>query len=163
MNRHRLLVAASMTMVIVAVAAALLVDRPEQTPYQVAARVSAEVMSPYCEGVTLRECASPQADALREQVLTWAGEGLREPEIMARLVSEYDAAIVASPGLSGSGLWAWLGAALIVAGALFVGATRMRRFAPTSPSEISPGASRDAPPRHLTKRLEQELEQLRQG
>ena len=69
-----------------------------QSPEDVAARVSEEVMSPFCDGVTLHDCPSGAADALRRRIVSMARSGMTEEQIVSALKTEYGNRIEPSPG-----------------------------------------------------------------
>jgi cytochrome c-type biogenesis protein CcmH/NrfF len=79
-------------------------DSPEQT----ATEISQRIMSPYCPGVTLHDCSSGQAVALRDRIEEWARDGLSEGQIEDRLVAEFGPQVLAVPPASGFNLLAWL-------------------------------------------------------
>lgn len=68
-----------------------------QSPEDVAGRVSQEIMSPFCDGVTLHDCPSGAADALRRRIVDMARSGMTEDEIVSALKTEYGNRIEASP------------------------------------------------------------------
>ena len=103
------------------------------TPDQVAADIAAEVMSPYCPGVTLHDCASREAAELRERIARWVAAGRTRAQILDELEAEYGAAIRAAPPMEGSGLYAWVVPALALlagAGAALVLSRRWTHGAP---------------------------------
>ena len=105
-------------------------------PSQVAADIAANVMSPFCPGLTLHDCPSDAAVRLRDRIESWVREGDSRAQVMARLRREYGPAIAATPPASGSGLVAWLlPAAVALAGATIAWglARRWTRRAPPSP------------------------------
>lgn len=108
-----------------AVALALLVTlapAAQAAPEDTANRISENVMSPFCPGVTLHDCPSPLADELREQIRGWAATGMSEQRIMDRLVAEYGEEVRAIPPGDGGGITAWIVPALVaLAGAGFAG------------------------------------------
>lgn len=77
-------------------------------PEDVANRISAEIMSPYCPGVTLHDCPSAEADALRERIRARAAAGWSEDRIMEELVAQYGDTIHAVPPADGGGIAAWV-------------------------------------------------------
>jgi cytochrome c-type biogenesis protein CcmH len=79
-------------------------------PEDVANAVSNEIMSPYCDGVTLHDCPSDSAIALRDRIKDWAEQGWSKQRIITKLSSpeEFGSDILASPPNSGIGLFAWL-------------------------------------------------------
>jgi cytochrome c-type biogenesis protein CcmH/NrfF len=79
-----------MSRIVVAAVIGLLVASPAHAaPEDVAARISSEVMSPFCDGVTLHDCPSAEADELRREIATWARAGMSEQAILDRLEREY--------------------------------------------------------------------------
>ena len=93
------------------VIAAPAVAAPEDTANQ----ISQEVMSPFCDGVTLHDCPSQAALDLREQIQTWAEDGWSKGRIMAELEDRFGPGIHATPQDSeGIGAWALPVGAFIV-------------------------------------------------
>jgi cytochrome c-type biogenesis protein CcmH/NrfF len=76
----------------------------QDAPGEIATRVSQEIMSPFCDGVTLHDCPSQQADELRLEIASWARAGMTEAQILARLEERYGSVISGSP----SNPLAWL-------------------------------------------------------
>jgi cytochrome c-type biogenesis protein CcmH/NrfF len=92
-------------------------------PEDVANAVANEIMSPYCEGVTLHDCPSDRAAELRDRITRWAESGWTKDMIIDKLSSpsEFGPGILATPPRSGSGLFAWLlPLAAVIGGALLV-------------------------------------------
>ena len=130
------------------------------SPEEVANDIAAKVMSPFCPGVTLENCPSDKAVALRDRIESWAERGWDEDRIMAELVDLYGDPIRATPPASGSGLWAWLAPALALgAGAILAGvlSRRWTRRAEVTPEEDD-GSRLSAETR---ARLNEELDALR--
>jgi cytochrome c-type biogenesis protein CcmH/NrfF len=89
----------------------------QASPDEIATRVSEEIMSPFCDGVTLHDCPSAEADELRREISAWARAGLTEEQIIVRLEDRYGSVISGSP----SSPLAWLIPLLaVVAGVLLV-------------------------------------------
>jgi cytochrome c-type biogenesis protein CcmH/NrfF len=87
-----------------------------EAPQDVANSISEHVMSPFCPGVTLHDCPSDNAIALRAQIARWARRGWTRQQIMAKLMAEYTD-IQAVPADRGASLLVWLLPAIaIVAG-----------------------------------------------
>ena len=125
------------------------------TPEDVANEISEKIMSPYCPGVTLHDCASGAAADLRSDIAGWAEDGWSRERILNHLEAEFGDSIRATPPSSGAGLIAWLLPALAVlvggiAVTLVVSAWSKKR-SPSAPAPIS-GDDR--------KRLEAELKEL---
>lgn len=128
-------------------------------PDDLANRIAGEVMSPFCPGVTLENCPSNAAVALRARIVSWAEMGWSKDRIMDRLVDEYGPTIRAIPPKSGSGLWAWLAPALVLllgGGLAGVLARRWTR-GPREPAPADPTALPD----DLKSRIDGELRALR--
>lgn len=96
-------------------------------PEDVANRLSNEIMSPFCPGVTLHDCPSPEADDLRAQIRDWSQQGWSEDQIMAELTAEYGPGISAVPP-DDAGLAPWLLPALVAAGGLSFTGILARRW-----------------------------------
>lgn len=109
-------------------AIAILAGPAVAAPEDTANKISAEIMSPYCPGVTLHDCPSAEADKMRERIRDMAASGLSEDEIMNELVAQYGESIHAVPSADGGGITAWiLPGVVAVVGAGFA-ATLARRW-----------------------------------
>lgn len=102
---------------------AVVIASPAQAaPEDIANKLSGEIMSPFCPGVTLHECPSQQAIDLRERIEAWAARGWNEERIMNELVAQYGEGIRAVPPSDGGGIIAWLlPGAVALGGAAFAG------------------------------------------
>jgi cytochrome c-type biogenesis protein CcmH/NrfF len=110
-----------------------------------ASDISAQVMSPFCPGVTLHDCPSASAAELRSKIAEWIDDGSSRAQVMARLKSEYGQAIAAAPAKSGRGLFAWLlplGA--IIAGGLIAWIVVKRWAAPVPSGHVPPTSEQRA-------------------
>ena len=128
-------------------------------PQDVANSVAKEIMSPYCDGVTLHDCASGAAQELRAQILEWAQAGWTKERIIDHLTSDdqWGEVIRAAPPSEGAGLLAWVlpGLAVavgLVAVAFLIRAWSRRRVSAAAPPPVSPAER---------SRLDQELARLR--
>jgi cytochrome c-type biogenesis protein CcmH/NrfF len=122
-----------------------------------ASRIFNSTMSPFCPGLLLSNCPSPQAGVLRDTIRAWLAAGVPADSIRAVLLAAYGDEVRAMPPASGFGLLAWLvpGAALVV-GAVGVGwwlRRATRRAAPPGPPAPALGPDQ-------TARLERELKRL---
>lgn len=91
-------------------------------PEDVATRISNEIMSPFCPGVTLHDCPSRQADELRERIEGWAAQGWDDERIMAELLDQYGEGIRATPPSEGGGILWWILPGIVaILGALLAG------------------------------------------
>jgi cytochrome c-type biogenesis protein CcmH len=117
-------------------------------------------MSPYCPGVTLHDCPSDAAIALRERIEGWARDGLSRAQIMDRLEAEFGAGIRARPPTSGRGLLAWLLPVVAVMGGLAIAWLVARRW---SARRATPAIDEPVGSPSERARIEAELAALRGG
>ena len=128
-------------------------------PEDVANDISAHIMSPYCPGVTLHDCPSDSAVALRDRITQMAAGGMTRAEIMAELESEFGPTIRAVPPASGSGLVAWVLPGVAVLAGIGCAWVLVRRWTGTPAAEDAPVVQRvTAEERRL---LDSELGKLR--
>jgi cytochrome c-type biogenesis protein CcmH len=93
----------------------------------VAERAIGEVRSPYCPGLMLEVCPSPEAGALRDSMRALATEGMSQAELVEWMIANHGEEWRAVPRRSGRGIFAWIIPPLfLVAGAGLVVA-RLRR------------------------------------
>lgn len=123
-------------------------------------RISAEVMSPYCPGVTLHDCPSDAAVQLRDRILGWARDGWSRERILDRLEAEYGASIRSTPPASGAGLGAWVTPAVAVGAGLIAAAAAARRWSRRRSVEEDPGEPTPAQRSRLDAELARMREQL---
>ncbi len=64
--------------------------------------------SPFCPGMMLEVCPSPQAKLLRDSLQMMAWEGAPSDSLVSWMLSSYGEEYRAVPQAAGSGLWAWL-------------------------------------------------------
>jgi cytochrome c-type biogenesis protein CcmH len=109
------------------------VTRGEDT----AERAIGQIRSPYCPGLMLEVCPSPEAGALRDSIRDLAREGMAEAEIVEWMVGRHGEEWRAVPKRTGRGMFAWLFPPLfLIAGAGLVfahlrrGRTRSEDAAP---------------------------------
>ncbi len=97
--------------------------------------VAADIMSPFCPGVTLHECPSAAARELHARIKGWFADGWTRTEVMRELEGEYGTGIRAAPEPRGSGLIVWLLPTLaLVAGGTTV-SILLRRWVAKPPPE----------------------------
>lgn len=123
-------------------------------------RISAEIMSPYCPGVTLHDCPSDAAVQLRDRILGWARDGWSRERILDRLEAEYGASIRSTPPASGAGLGAWVTPAVAVGAGLIAAAAAARRWSRRRSVEEDPGEPTPAQRSRLDAELARMREQL---
>lgn len=69
----------------------------------------AEIMSPYCPGMTLTTCPSPQAAVMKDSIRRVLAGGETPEELMNGLERAYGPDIRSRPPARGMGLLAWIG------------------------------------------------------
>ncbi len=80
-----------------------------------------DLMSPYCPGLSLASCPSPQADSLRKAIAVRFNDGEPVSAITESLVAHYGPSIRGSPTMEGFGAVAFLAPVLLlVGGGLFI-------------------------------------------
>jgi cytochrome c-type biogenesis protein CcmH/NrfF len=99
------------------------------------------VLSPYCPGLLLANCPSPQADSLRKAIVDRARGGETREAIEADLLSWYGEAVRAAPKGEGLGVAAWVtpGVALVTAGVAI--ALWLRRRTSVAPVPTAAGVA----------------------
>lgn len=152
MTAARWLTSAALTAVLAAVPVVALAQDASET----AAEISANVMSPFCPGLTLHDCPSDAAVRLRDRIERWVRGGATRDEIMARLRRDYGPAVVATPPPEGAGLIAWLLPAVAVAVGAAVAFRLAGRWSARVRTPFVPEASSDE-----RTRLASELADLR--
>lgn len=84
----------------------------------VAVEAISRLRSPYCPGLMLEICPSPQAGLLRDSIYDLAAQGMSADEIEEWMIARHGEEWRGVPKRSGAGLWAWLiPPALLLAGA----------------------------------------------
>lgn len=72
-----------------------------------AQQVIRNVMSPYCPGLSLEACPSPEANVLRNEIRRVVAAGYGEEEVRTTLVKSYGSAVLGIPPDDGFGKFAW--------------------------------------------------------
>lgn len=114
----------------------------EGAPHPEAEKAIDRLRSPYCPGLMLEVCPSPNAALLRDSIAMLAEGGMESGAIVEWMLGNHGEEWRAVPLTRGAGLWAWLGPPIaVVAGAigLMVALVRIRR-------RRSQGVEADAPP-----------------
>jgi cytochrome c-type biogenesis protein CcmH/NrfF len=117
-------------------------DEPVQPHPEGDAAIS-RLRSPFCPGMMLEVCPSPQAKILRDSIqkMAWAGES--SDSLVAWMLGTYGEEYRAVPRVAGSGLWAWVMPPLALLGGLILVAFALHHFRsrrevePVAPKEIS--------------------------
>ena len=84
--------------------------------------------SPFCPGLMLEVCPSPQAKLLRDTLQLMAQDGVSADSLVSWMLATYGEEYRAVPLTSGSGLWAWLMPPLALLGGVLVVAVALRHF-----------------------------------
>ena len=129
-------------------------------PEDIANDISMHVMSPYCPGVTLHDCPSDAALALRARIVAMAEDGFTRAQIMDELEAEFGETIRAVPPAEDAGLLAWILPGLAALAGAALAWVLIRRWArpADAPQSYDPDAHITAADR---KRLDAELRKLR--
>jgi cytochrome c-type biogenesis protein CcmH len=118
-------------------------------------RIFSELMSPYCPGLLLADCPSPDAFELRAEIRARLAAGETPAQVKADLYARFGDSIRATPEPRDWGLLLWT-APLVVLAVSFGGlAWYLAHRRPVEEPERSPEADRK-----LEHRLDDELERL---
>jgi cytochrome c-type biogenesis protein CcmH/NrfF len=82
-------------------------DEPVQ-PHPEGMKAINQLRSPYCPGMMLEVCPSPQAKLLRDSIELMAWSGLPSDTLVAWMLARYGEEYRAVPLTRGTGLWAWI-------------------------------------------------------
>jgi cytochrome c-type biogenesis protein CcmH len=115
-----------------------------------------EVMSPFCPGLTLADCPSPNAFTLRDEIEARLKQGESRDAIVDELVAKYGTPILADPSETPIGSVVW-GVPIALSALAALGLAWFLRRATRPPAE-EPLAV--AGPPGLRDRLEEELDKL---
>jgi len=90
------------------------------------AELAKQVMSPFCPGLALSECPSPQAEQLRQWIIAQEQAGAGRAETEQRLYEVWGDQLRHSPRPQGIGILAYAvpGAAILLGGAIALGFLR---------------------------------------
>lgn len=141
-------------------------ERIAYAPEEIArlhAKLSREIMSPFCAGLTLANCPTSGAARMRDDILGWLQEGRSESWILDRLVETWGESVLGAPRFSGIGLVAWLAPALaLIAGGVFLAVyLRNTRFESDDVIEAEADTPEPSDPTRqaLLERIDRELEE----
>jgi cytochrome c-type biogenesis protein CcmH len=113
--------------------------------------------SPYCPGLMLEVCPSPQAKVLRDSLQAMAHQGASSDSIVEWMLTSYGEEYRAVPGTRGSGLLAWLAPPLALMAGLILVVLALRHFRGNQDVE---GSREELSPEE-EKVLEEALEDLK--
>jgi cytochrome c-type biogenesis protein CcmH len=132
----------------------------ERDASDVANRVSQEVMSPFCDGLTIHDCPSQQSEELRFEILQMARRGMSEDAIVDELVARYGERIRGVPEPEGAGLLVWILPGVAVVAGAAIAFILARRF--SSRPAGAPERQTRVPTPEERARLESELAAARE-
>lgn len=122
----------------------------------VADRAEGRIRSPFCPGLMLEVCPTPQASALRDTIRVWAGTGVTADSIVALVVAQYGEEYRGYPEAEGRGWLAWLvPPAMMLLGVLAIAAA-LKHLRKTGEARAHPVTEADA---DEVKRALRELEE----
>ena len=128
--RNRLLWIALGLVVVVGVVVLIVGSGPDNSPAARTGRLEHELACPVCEGQSVADSESPQAQAIRAEIPTLIAQGMSDAQIRAYYVGKYQEKILETPSNSGIGIVAWAipTLAIILGGAaIFVALRRWSR------------------------------------
>ncbi|HMO01821.1 MAG TPA: cytochrome c-type biogenesis protein CcmH [Oligoflexia bacterium] len=70
--------------------------------------ITTNTLSPFCPGVSLRDCQSSKAIELKEQIKSDLASGKTKAKVLEDLFARYGEELRALPKFGGIGLFAWL-------------------------------------------------------
>ena len=132
---------------------------PAASPDEVASDISDEIMSPYCPGITLHDCASEAAVKLRQRIVDKAAQGWSKERILTWLEVEWGAQIRATPTDDMWGRLAWLLPGIVAGGGLALVWYLLRRWNRRGARDRASDEPSVAP--EDRRRLQRELARLR--
>ncbi|RME61765.1 MAG: hypothetical protein D6780_01020, partial [Candidatus Dadabacteria bacterium] len=88
--------------------------------YQVSQEVYSSFMSPFCPGVSLKDCPSQEAEELRKEIYLKAKEGKSAEELLNDLVKRYGEQYLLVPQAKGIGILAWVMPLIFLFGGVIV-------------------------------------------
>ena len=130
---------------------------PSSTADAEAQRLFREVMSPFCPGLTLADCPSPNAFTLRDDIKARLARGESRETIVNELVARYGARILSDPSSTPIGSVVWgvpIAVSALAALALAFFVRRATRRRPDEPVVAVAG------PPGLREKLEEELDRF---
>jgi cytochrome c-type biogenesis protein CcmH/NrfF len=116
----------------------VIIDAKETPP--LARSIINETLSPFCPGLILAACPSPQADSLRKVIVLRVSNGDSRERIEADLARSFGDQLRAAPKAAGFGLVAWLAPStlLLVGGIGIFFWLRGAKAPPTASASASP-------------------------
>jgi len=102
-------------------------DEPIQ-PHPEGIKAIDQLRSPYCPGMMLETCPSPQAKLLRDTLEMMAWSGAPSDTLVAWMLARYGDEYRAVPLARGDGLWAWIMPPLALLGGLVALGLALKHF-----------------------------------
>ena len=102
-------------------------DQPVQAHPEGDAAID-RLLSPYCPGLMLEVCPSPQAKLLRDSLQVMAHNGATADSLVSWMLGMYGEKYRAVPRIWGSGLFAWLMPPVILLGGFLLVVLVLKRF-----------------------------------
>ncbi|MCA9737393.1 MAG: cytochrome c-type biogenesis protein CcmH [Gemmatimonadota bacterium] len=123
-----------------AAAPALSAQAPQSvTPAQAEAaadRAIGRIKSPYCPGLMLEVCPSPQAAELRDTIAAWAGAGQPADSIVEAVLAQVGEEYRAYPKAAGQGILAWAVPPIALVTGLLIVALVLRHLRRSRPENL---------------------------
>ena len=102
-----------------------------------------DIMSPFCPGLSLSDCPSPNAAELREWIIEQEAAGASQEAVEEQLLARFGDQLLQAPRPEGAGLFAYaIPLAVFLLGAAFVGMMLFRRG--EDPAAVSSGGTSQA-------------------
>jgi cytochrome c-type biogenesis protein CcmH/NrfF len=98
----------------------------------------ARLRSPFCPGLMLEVCPSPQAKLLRDTIQIMAAEGATADSLVGWMLATYGEQYRAVPQTRGSGLFAWIMPPFALLGGLLLVVVALRHFRARREAEPAP-------------------------
>lgn len=117
-------------------------DEPVQ-PHPEGDEAIDRLRSPFCPGMMLEVCPSPQAKILRDSIQELAWAGVASDSLVEWMLANHGEEYRAVPRVAGSGLWAWVMPPLALLGGLIIVALVLQHLrtrqepAGSAPTELS--------------------------
>ena len=102
-------------------------DEPVQPHPEGDAAIS-RLKSPFCPGMMLEVCPSPQAKFLRDSIQAMAWSGASADSLVEWMLANHGDQYRAVPRVAGTGLWAWIMPPLALLGGFIIVAMALQHF-----------------------------------
>lgn len=102
-------------------------DEPVQ-PHPEGNAAIGRLKSPFCPGMMLEVCPSPQAKLLRDSIQAMAWNGTTADSLVEWMLANHGEQYRAVPRVSGTGLWAWIMPPLALLAGFIIVAMALQHF-----------------------------------